>query len=149
MQPFVLALSAQLFRMPVKALELGEKGHVIGIAVQDAHGIMPVQGRDKIVSGVPNSPHVFGRHITARADQGEVLSAQPLRGGLIRMHIMLRHKLFIQSGLCPLPKEIPNISKTSAVFRDHSKCFRSSWLIAVDRMTCKPFPIWIPPRPCA
>jgi len=68
----ILALSPQLFRVPVEPLEFGEESHIEEIAVHDSDGIGFVQGGDEPVPGIPDGPHVARGDVAGRADQCKV-----------------------------------------------------------------------------
>jgi len=68
----ILALSPQLFRVPVKPLEFGEEGHIEEIAVHDADRIGFVQRGDEPVPGIPDGLHVARRDVAGGTDQGKI-----------------------------------------------------------------------------
>ena len=89
-------LSAQLFRMPVEPLKLGEEGHFVKEAVEDSHRIGLVQRGDDPVPGIPDRFHVARCDISG----GTYKSKIPWRGHIIHCSFLSKsqkvaRKLFI------------------------------------------------------
>jgi len=70
--------AAELLDVPVEALELGEKAHVKRELVQQAHGIVGVEGHAEAVARVADGPQVARGNVASDSRDGEVLGQGPV-----------------------------------------------------------------------
>jgi len=65
--------AAKFFKVPVESLELGKKGHIREIAIENPHGIVWINRSDQTVSCVADGFEVSGRDVAGRPSEGKSL----------------------------------------------------------------------------
>jgi hypothetical protein len=69
----LLDWSAMEFReVPIEALEIGKESNVHRMPIEDAHGIVGIEGGDELVAGIVDGLEVAGSYIAPYAGDREV-----------------------------------------------------------------------------
>jgi hypothetical protein len=67
-----LALAAQLLGEAIEAFKFGEKAYIEGILIQDAYGVIGIQGGNEPIACVSDGFHVSGGNVASGTNKGKV-----------------------------------------------------------------------------